>query len=58
MTNEKQMECRYLTPNIPKLRVKVLKVIELVIPDEKNSDCYSQQIILHTFPPRKSPTLL
>ena len=36
MTNEKQMECRYLTPNIPKLRVKVLKVIELVIPDEKN----------------------
>ena len=36
MTNEKQMECRYLTPNIPKLRVKVLEVIELVIPDEKN----------------------
>lgn len=36
MTNEKQMECQYLTPNILKLRVKVLKVIELVIPDEKN----------------------
>ena len=39
MTNEKQMECRYLTPNIPKLRVKVLKVIELVIPDEKKRIC-------------------
>ena len=36
MTNEKQMECRYLTPNIQKLRVKVLEVIGLVIPDEKN----------------------